>query len=169
MAYLFVIIGVLARLIPHPVNFAPILAIALFGGTYLNKKTALWVPMSALVISDLFLGTYSPLLMLFVYASTLASGLLGLWLRNHKSVANLVAASLLSAVIFYLLSNFGVWVRPHSGYPHSWSGLVECYVMALPFLRNTVASNLIYTAVFFGAYELAQSLLRKRELSANVK
>ncbi len=169
MAYLFVIIGVLARLIPHPVNFAPILAIALFGGTYLNKKTALWVPLSALFISDLFLGTYSPVLMLFVYASTLASGVLGLWLRKHKNIANIAGISLLSALVFYLLSNFGVWVRPHSGYSHNWAGLVECYVMALPFLKNTVASNLIYTTVFFGSYELAQSLLRKRNLATTVK
>src|SRR4030067_3000512 len=156
MAYLFVIIGVLARLIPHPVNFAPILGMALFGGTYLNKKTALWVPLLALIISDFFLGTYSPVLMLFVYASTLASGLLGLWFRNHKNLGNIVGTSLLSAVIFYLLSNFGVWMMP-SGYIHNWAGLVECYVLALPFFKNTVASNLIYTAVFFGAYELAQS------------
>jgi len=168
MAYLFVVIGVLARLIPHPVNFAPILAIALFGGTYLNRKTALWVPLLALIISDLFLGTYSPLLMLFVYASTLASGLLGLWLRNHKNVANIVGASLLSGIVFYLLSNFGVWIMP-SGYPHNLAGLIECYVMALPFLKNTIASNLIYTAVFFGVYEMLQSLLRKRKLAASVK
>ena len=168
MAYLFVIIGVLFRLIPHPVNFAPILAIALFGGTYLNRKTALWVPMSALIISDLFLGTYSPILMLFVYASTLASCLLGLWLRNHKNVLNIVGISLVSAVIFYLFSNFGVWIMP-SGYPHNWAGLIECYLMAIPFLKNSVASNLIYTAVFFGAYEMAQSLLRKRKLAATVK
>ena len=168
MAYLFVIIGVLFRLIPHPVNFAPILAIALFGGTYLNRKTALWVPMSALIISDLFLGTYSPLLMLFVYASTLSSGVLGLWLRNHKNVLNIIRTSLVSAVIFYLFSNFGVWVMP-SGYPHNWAGLIECYVMALPFLKNSVVSNLIYTAIFFGAYEMAQSLLRKRKLAATAK
>ena len=168
MAYLFVIIGVLARLIPHPVNFAPILAMALFGGTYLNKKTALWVPLLALIISDFFLGTYSPVLMLFVYASTLASGLLGLWLRNHKNLGNIVGTSLLSAVIFYLLSNFGVWMMP-SGYIHNWAGLVECYVLALPFFKNTVASNLIYTAVFFGTYELAQSLFRKRRLATTVK
>ena len=57
MSYLFIILGVLSRLIPHPANFTPILAIALFGGTYLNKKTALWVPLVALIISDLFLGT----------------------------------------------------------------------------------------------------------------
>lgn|SRR5574341_1627611 len=168
MAYLFVIIGVLARLIPHPVNFAPILAIALFGGTYLNKKTALWVPLAALFISDLFLGTYSPLLMLFVYASSLLSGVLGLWLRNHKNVANIAGTSLVSAVIFYLLSNFGVWLMP-SGYSHDWGGLVECYVLALPFLKNTVASNLIYTVVLFGSYELAQSLLRKRKVAPAVK
>src|SRR3990172_92758 len=168
MVYLFVIIGVLARLIPHPVNFAPILAIALFGGTYLNRKTALWVPLLALVISDLFLGTYSPLLMLFVYSSTLASGLLGLWLRNHKNVLNIIGTSLVSAVIFYLFSNLGVWIMP-SGYLHNWAGLIECYVMAIPFLKNSVASNLIYTAVFFGAYEMAQSLLRKRKLAATVK
>src|SRR5574341_2133686 len=146
MAYLFVIIGVLARLIPHPVNFAPILAIALFGGTYLNKKTALWVPLAALFISDLFLGTYSPLLMLFVYASSLLSGVLGLWLRNHKNVANIAGTSLVSAVIFYLLSNFGVWLMP-SGYSHDWGGLVECYVDRKSTRLNS-SHQLISYAVF---------------------
>jgi len=164
MAYLFVILGVLSRLIPHPANFTPILAIALFGGTYLNKKTALWVPLVALIISDLFLGTYSIVLMAFVYLSTLASGLLGLWLRNHKNVLNVAGTSLLSAIIFFFVSNLGVWIQP-SGHPNTWTGLTECYVMALPFLKNTIASNLIYTAIFFGAYELSVSWLRKRQLN----
>ncbi len=163
----FVVIGLLFRLLPHPANFSPIFAIALFGGTYLaDRRLALVIPLVALFISDLFIGFYSPVVMISVYAGLILTGILGLWLRNHKSVLNVVGAATASGIIFYLISNLGVWANPVSGYPKDLAGLIQCYVLALPFLKNTLASNLVYSAVLFGGYELTRLALKRRPVQA---
>jgi len=163
----FVIIGLFFRVIPHPANFSPIFAIALFGGTYLaDRRLALIIPLLALFISDLFMGFYSPVVMISVYAGLILTGILGLWLRNHKSVLNLLGTSIISGILFYLISNLGVWVNPVSGYSKDLAGLIQCYVLALPFLKNTLASNLVYSAVLFGGYELTLLALKRRPVQA---
>ena len=163
----FMAIGLLFRLIPHPANFSPIFAIALFGGTYLaDRRLALIIPVAALFISDLFIGFYSPVVMISVYAGLILTGVLGLWLRNHKSVLNLLGTSIISGILFYLISNLGVWVNPVSGYSKDLAGLIQCYVLALPFLKNTLASNLLYSAVLFGGYELMLMALKRRPVQA---
>ena len=163
----FVIIGLLFRVIPHPANFSPIFAIALFGGTYFaDRRLALIIPLTALFISDLFIGFYSPVVMISVYAGLILTGILGLWLRNRKSVLNLLGTAVASGLLFYLISNFGVWVNPVSGYSKDLAGLIQCYVLALPFLKNTLASNLVYSAVLFGGYELTLLSLKRRPVQA---
>lgn len=157
-AIFLIITGVLLRLIPHIPNVAPIAGMALFGGTYLNKKYAIVVPLAAMVISDIFLGfsASTPL----VYASFIITGCIGLWLRNHKNIATVIGASLVSSTIFYLLTNFNFWYAT-SLYPKTFSGMIEAYVMALPFFRNTLFGDLFYTGVFFGSFELTKILLKK--------
>jgi len=163
----FVIIGLLFRVIPHPANFSPIFAIALFGGTYFSdKRLALIIPLVALFVSDLFIGFYTPVVMASVYAGLILTGLLGLWLRNHKSVVNIFGTATASALLFFLISNFGVWLNPVSGYSKDLAGLIQCYVLALPFLKNTLASNLVYSAVLFGGYELTRLALKRRPVQA---
>jgi len=163
----FVVIGLLFRLIPHPANFSPIFAIALFGGTYFaDRRLALIIPLTALFISDLLIGFYSPVVMVSVYAGLVLTSVLGLWLRNHKSVLTLLGTSIISGILFYLISNFGVWVNPVSGYSKDLTGLIQCYVLALPFLKNTLASNLVYSAVLFGGYELTVAVLKRRPVQA---
>jgi hypothetical protein len=159
----FIILGLLFRVIPHPANFSPIFAIALFGGTYFaDKRLALIIPIVALFLSDLFIGFYSPVVMAFVYAGLVLTALLGLWLRHHKTVWKVVGAALASGILFFLLSNFGVWLNPVSGYAKNLAGLVQCYALALPFLKTTLASNLFYSAVLFGGYELTRLALRRK-------
>jgi hypothetical protein len=159
----FVILGLLFRVIPHPANFSPIFAIALFGGTYfVNKRLALIIPILALFFSDFFIGFYSPVVMAFVYAGLVLIALLGLWLRNHKSVLSVLGTALASGTLFFLVSNFGVWLNPVSGYAKSAAGLVQCYLLALPFLKTTLVSNLVYTAVLFGGYELTRLALSRK-------
>jgi uncharacterized membrane protein len=136
-------------------NFTPIAATALFGGVYLNKKYAFFVPILAMFISDIFLGFHST--MPYVYGSFILTGLIGLWLKNHKNTQNIIGATLLSSVLFFLITNFGVWAG--GWYPKTLSGLMQSYVMAIPFFRNTILGDLCYTGVFFGAYELAQLLI----------
>jgi hypothetical protein len=153
-----IIVGaVLLRLIPHLPNFAPIAAMALFGGTYLNKKYALVIPLLAMFVSDLFLGFHST--MPYVYSSFFLTGLIGLWLRSHKNWKNVLAASLGSSVLFFLVTNFGVWAS--GWYPQTLTGLTQSYLAAIPFFRNTLAGDLFYTGVFFGGYELAKAFLQK--------
>ncbi len=159
----FIVLGIIFRVIPHPANFSPIFAIALFGGTYFtDRRLAVIVPLAALFISDFFIGFYSPMMMVFVYLGLFASSLLGFWLRKHNSALNIAGASLASAVIFFLLSNFGVWLTPFSGYGKSVAGLWQCYVLAIPFFRYTLLSNLVYSAILFGGYELVTLVLKRK-------
>ncbi|OGH17997.1 MAG: hypothetical protein A3F31_02620 [Candidatus Levybacteria bacterium RIFCSPHIGHO2_12_FULL_38_12] len=151
-----ILFAVLLRLLPHPPNFAPIAGMALFGGVYLNKKYALIVPLLAMFVSDLFIGFHSTIL--FVYGSFLLTGLIGLWIRQHKSIQNVILGTLASSVLFFIITNFGVWLVG-SLYPKTLQGLVQCYVYALPFFRNTILGDLFYTGVFFGSYEFIKNVI----------
>ena len=96
IAVVFVLIGVSLRLLPHPPNFAPIAAIALFGGVYLSRKTALILPIAVMMISDIFIGSYNIGLMIFVYAGFLMCVLLGFWLKKHKKWQTVLGGSILT-------------------------------------------------------------------------
>ncbi len=148
---IIILFAVVFRLVPHMPNFAPISGMALFGGAYLNKKYALIVPLIAMFLSDIFLGFHST--MIYVYGSFIATGLIGLWLRKHKNFTNVVGAALFSSLLFFIVTNFGVWLEGKL-YPANLSGLMESYAMAIPFFRNTILGDLFYTALFFGSYEL---------------
>lgn len=149
------------RLLPHPPNVAPIAAMALFGGVYLNKKYALILPLLALFVSDLFIGFYGAPMMSFVYGSFLLTGCIGLFLKNHKKPSAIIAAALFSSVLFYLITNFGVWLTTPL-YPKTLSGLLDSYLMAIPFFRNTLLGDLLYTGIFFASYEISVKLLNSK-------
>lgn len=155
--FVVVIIAAALRLLPHIPNVAPIAAMALFGGVYLNKKYAIVVLLAAMFVSDIFLGFHA--VMPFVYGSFLLTGLLGLWLKKHKSVQSIIGTALLSSFLFYVFTNFGVWVMG-SMYPKTLSGLIECYVSAVPFFRNTILGDLFYTAIVFGGYEAVVRIVK---------
>ncbi len=151
--FTLIFLAVLSRLVPHPVNVAPITALALFGGVYLDKKHTFIVPIAAMLIADYFIGFYSGIL--WVYAAFALVGVLGLWLRDHLSVRNTIGASLAGSVTFFIVSNFGTWISGQVGYPLNVAGLVACYAAAVPFFRNTLAGDMAYVAALFGLYELA--------------
>ena len=175
MTYFLVLLGAFLRVATHfsnvapfdaitkflPVlpNFAPIAAMALFGGVYLNKKYALIVPIAAMLIADLFIGFYSIWLMLAVYGSFALIGLIGLWLKNNKTLANVIGATLTGSVLFFLITNFVMWaIQPlmtQAIYPQTLQGLLDCYTMGLPFFRNTIMGDLFYVGSMFGLIELA--------------
>jgi len=177
MTYFLIFLGVLLRIathfhdypliapfvkfLPHIPNFAPIAALALFGGTYLNKRYALIIPIVAMLIADYFIGFYNPYIMASVYGSFILIGFIGIWLRDHKTLPNIVGGSLTGSIIFFLVTNFAVWAVPQSFYPHTIQGLIDCYIMALPFFRNTIAGDLFYVTIFFGAYELVTIFINK--------
>lgn len=146
------LLGAFSRLIPHPWNFTAIGAMALFGGAYLaNKKLSLLLPLVALFISDLIIGFHST--MLFVYGAFALAGALGWFLREERTISKLTGCSLAASMIFFAVSNFGVWAMGGL-YPQTFSGLVQCYVAAIPFLDNQIYGDLFFSAVMFGSYEV---------------
>ena len=150
--------AVALRLVPHPANFAPVAAIALFGGAVLPRRIALWVPLAAMLVSDLFIGFYTimPVTWGCYLLIALASSL---WLRE-PTVARGAGFAVVASLLFFVVTNFAVW--GWSGmYAHDWRGLVHCYVLALPFLRNTAFSDIAYTALLFGMYQAARSIAPK--------
>lgn len=147
------------RLLPHPANFAPVAAAAIFGGTILPRRWALTVPLAAMIASDLIIGLHGLILLtwgsyaLFALASSH-------WLRRRISLIRGAALTVSASVFFFAVTNFGVWLT--SGmYAHSWAGLNRCFVMALPFFRNTFLSDVLYTASLFAVYGLASRLSHK--------
>lgn len=157
---IIITIGALSRLIPHPANFTPIAAVAIFGGTYLGKKQAIIIPLLAMIVSDLFIGFDSGLMRLTVYGCFLISVFIGFWLKKHRTFGNIALGSLASSLMFFFITNFAVWA--FSGmYTHTFFGLTQCYFLAIPFFRNTLLGDLFYTGVFFGGYELVRNYLVK--------
>ena len=148
----FMLIAVLCRLLPHLPNFSPITAIALFGGLYFSNKTmAYLVPLFIMALSDLFLGFHS--ISVVVYAAFLVVSFIGTQTKKPS-----VFTILLSSISFFIITNFGVWLI---GYPKTWSGLVECYTLALPFFRNSLLGDLFYSGVMI----LGFNAVRKKYLN----
>jgi hypothetical protein len=147
---LFILAAAMSRLIPHPPNFTPIAAMALVGGVYFDRRYAFVVPILALLASDLIIGVHTS--MLWVYGSFLLIAMIGVWLKAHKSPLPIFGAALSGSVIFFVITNFGVWLTG-TLYPKTVDGLITCYTMALPFFRNTVAGDLVYTGILFGMFE----------------
>jgi hypothetical protein len=144
--------AVLGRLIPHPPNFTPVAAVALFGGACLaDRRLALVLPLAALFASDLFLGLH--VLLPVVYGSFGVNVLLGRWLRSRRTVLNTAAVTLLGSIQFFVVTNFACWVL---WYPHTWEGLVTCYAAAVPFFQNTLAGDAVFASALFGGLALAE-------------
>jgi len=142
------------RLVPHPPNFSPIDAMALFSGAYLGRRAlAFAAPLGALLLSDLVLGFYSGM-----WVQYLAVGLVVLlsWLALRRvSPLRIGVAAVASSVLFFVVTNFAVWLL--SGmYPSTLPGLAACYVAAIPFFQNTVAGDLFYSGLLFGGFALLE-------------
>lgn len=152
VAIVLIIAGVSLRLLPHTANFAPVGAIALFGGAVLSSRISWWLPLAIMAISDLFLGLHGTIL--FTWGAFFLVALLGMSLRHQKNWLHVPFGALGAAIIFFIVSNFGVWVEGKL-YPHTWQGLIDCYVMATPFFKTTLLADLSYSIVLFSAYALA--------------
>ena len=161
VALILILIGVVLRLVSHAPNFTPIAAIALFGGVYFSRKTALFLPIAAMLVSDIFIGFYDFKIMTAVYASFLFSVLLGFWIKKHKKWQTIAGGAVLSALLFFLITNFAVWAFSPL-YAKTFFGLIQSYVMALPFFKNSLLGDIFYVSVFFGAYEMAGAYIKKR-------
>jgi hypothetical protein len=163
LAFTLTVAAALLRLAPHPPNFTPVGSVALFGGAKLRGWQAYLVPLLAMAITDPIRswmeGGYPAYSWstLIIYGSFLLSVILGrVFLRRSASVPRIASVAVLGSLQFYLLTNFAVWAGAHTLYAHTWAGLTECYIAALPFFGRALLADLFYTGVLFSAYALLQ-------------
>ena len=149
LVYGLMLLGVVSRLVPHPWNATPLTAIALFGGTYLSKRWSILLPLAIVALSDIVLGWHSTIP--FTWGAFAVTGWLAWWIRVRPNTGRILAGSLLGSVIFFLVTNFGVWAT-QTLYPKTVAGLWECYVAGIPFFRNALAGDVLYTAALFGMF-----------------
>ena len=162
-----IVLAALSRLLPHPPNFSPVEAIALFGGAYFMKRSAaIWVPLAAMLVSDLALGLvnggiYSEYFFsagfLLVYLCIALSSVVGFALRGRVTAFRVAGYSLVGSLLFFLVTNFGAWLGSPL-YPPTGAGLMSAYAAGIPFFQNTVLGTLFYSVVLFGSF----ALLRRR-------
>jgi hypothetical protein len=152
---LMVFAAAFVRLIPHPPNFAPVAAMALFGGAYFTKKWAAFlVPITAMFVTDLFLGFHPT--MWAVYLSFVLIVMIGMLMIKQKKVTNIFFASVTASVLFFIITNFGVWLStPY--YAKTGTGLIACYTAAIPFFHQTFLSDLFFVAILFGLLEILKA------------
>ena len=154
--FVIVVVALLvaSRLVKHPFNFSPIIAVSIFAGFYLKKYWAVALPLVAMVISDYFIGFYDWQIMASVYLSIALAFLIGRFLVKHKKWYNIIFSAVTSSILFFLITNFAVWAF-FDWYPHTWSGLISNFTLAIPFFRNSFIGDLVYTSALFGIFEFS--------------
>jgi len=164
LAYLYLVIAVVARFLPHTFSFTPVGAALLFFGARTDRKR-LWIPVLMLAVTDVVLSR-------FVYGYPFTADLpitwawyagivlMGGWLKENDRPLRVAGAALATSVSFFLVSNFAVWAVWNM-YPKNAAGLLQSYLMALPFFRNTVASDLLFSALLFGLPVLVNAAQRR--------
>ncbi len=177
--FLIIIAAAFSRLLPHPPNFTPIGAMALFGAAYFSKKhLALIIPIIAMFLSDLVINnvvyaqyfdgfTFFYPGFYWTYGAIISIGVIGFFILKKVQLKTIVFSSLFAVIAFFLISNFGVWASGIT-YPKDLNGLLLCYTAAIPFFKNTLMGNLVYSAVLFGAFEMAQYKFTVLRLQAAV-
>ena len=154
---LIILIGAFSRIIPHPPNFTPVGAMSILGGLYFGKKyLAFIIPFMAMFISDIILGYKMSVI---VYFSFLIIVPMGIILRKKLSYSSLFKTSLTASFIFFLFTNFFVWIfsSPADGIyycPPNLNGLIKCYTQAIPFFFNSLFGDLFFCFTLFGLYEI---------------
>jgi hypothetical protein len=148
IATVMLALGACARLLPHPWNFTPIMAIGLYAGAKSTKfRLGVLATLGALFLSDALIGFYRG--MWYVYAASLIPVLISTLLRRKQSVPAIASAAFASSLSFFLITNFMVWATGHM-YPHSAAGLASCYIAGIPFYRNQLLGDAFYTLALFG-------------------
>ncbi|UTA69879.1 DUF6580 family putative transport protein [Emticicia sp. 21SJ11W-3] len=163
-----IVLAAIVRILPHPFNFTPMAALALFGGAYFtNRWVAIAIPMAAMLLSDtmyeLLTGWGFHSGMPVTYGSFLLVTLIGIFFLNKVSVLRVTGASLASSTIFYLITNFA-FLYPEApvpnpilgNYPHNWTGILASYNAGLEFYQNQILGDLFYSGVLFGGFYLLQ-------------
>jgi hypothetical protein len=153
----------MTRLLPHPPNVTAVTAMALFAGAQIaDRRLALLVPLVAVFLTDLVLGLHAGMLLVYICVAAMVG--MGA-LTGPNQLAKIAGASVAGSVLFFLVTNFGVWVQDGL-YPLTMSGLADCYVAAIPFFQSALVGDLFFTMALFGGYDVlrraAPSLLSVR-------
>lgn len=144
----FILVAAILRVLPHFPNVTPITAMALFSGVYFTqKKYAFIIPLLAMFLSDLFLGFST--ISIFVYLAFILVGYIGVSSRKMN-----IKTILLSSVSFFVITNFGVWLI---GYPNTLNGFIECYTLALPFFRNSLIGDFVFSGIMYYGFEFVSN------------
>jgi len=180
LIFSLLIIGILGRIIPHPPNVTPIIAIALLAShAFKNKWVAILIPLSGMWISDLvinnylYAGYYDKFVFfsngsLWIYGAILLTVLIGKVLIKHIKLSTVFLSSVTASFFFFIITNFGVWFSSIM-YPKSLLGLIECYTLAIPFFGNALIGDLIYSTVLFSGYSLVFSNIFELNTAGNTK
>ena len=154
-----VLVGAGARLLPHPWNFTPLMAIGLFAGSKAARASiGALATLLALLLSDAVLGFYSGFW--YVYAAALVPVAIGRFMRERRGAGAIATAAAASSLSFFLITNFMVWATS-AWYPHTLTGLSACYIAGLPFYQNQVMGDAFYTVAIFGGYEVISRMVQR--------
>jgi len=170
LAYIFVLFAIAIRFVPHPWHFTPLAASLLFFGARAPRRQ-LWVALLLMVVSDVILTRYYWALRLswdqaVIWAWYAAMLWLGTSLRQNQKALRVIAAALASSASFFLISNFSVWIAGNM-YPRTSAGLAACFAAAVPFFRNTLESDLVFTLVMFATPVALKALANLFEEEGN--
>lgn len=154
-----IFVAAISRLFPHIPNFTPLAAMALFGGVYFSdKRLAIIIPLITMFLSDaalqLITGYGFHNTMIFVYVSFLLTSIIGMIVRSNITVLSVASGSILSSVLFFIITNFGYWAS--NSFQMGITGLSTSYIMGIPFFAPTLAGDLFFNTILFGAFYLAQ-------------
>lgn len=154
-----VLLAAMSRLFPHIPNFTPIAAMAMFGGVYFSdKRLAFVIPLIAMLLSDiaiqLFFGWGFHNTMIYVYVGFVLTSMIGMVVRRNVSVLSIAAGSVAASVLFFIITNFGVWAA--SGFQLGIAGLNTTYLLGVPYFAPTLAGDLFFNSILFGTFYLAQ-------------
>lgn len=171
MAYLTILLATLTRFIPHPWNFSPVYGALLFGGANMKKRNSIWFSALTLGASDVVLTKYLYHLNVgwdevIQMAAFVSIAMIGWILKKQFSIVRLGVACVAAPLSFYLISDFGVWLG-YGSYPHTWNGLLACYVAAIPYQGRIAASTALFAVILFGAQQIyAWHVNRKKHSQA---
>jgi hypothetical protein len=157
---LLILTGVISRLIPHPANFTAVGSLALFSGFRFSLKKSIFITITTMFVTDCVLGFHP--VMWATYGGFFLAAVFGHAVRGKYNYRSIGLACLGSSVLFYLITNFAVWAVPGSMYPKTIQGLADSYIMAIPFFRNSLLGDLMYTGIFFWAYEFITRLRHRQ-------
>lgn len=153
-------IGIISRFAPHLPNMTPIGATALFSSAKFGMKKGMIILLLTMLITDIMLGLHR--VMWATYGSLLITLFIGRWVQKKYSLSRFMTGTLISSILFFIITNFAVWFIPNGMYTKNLTGLIHCYVMALPFFRNSLLADFFYGVVFYYGYEVVQYWNRQR-------